>query len=136
MEQIFEWAWQRMGDYHYLVKQHGMREIVIHAIDKNSDFECCDHKNSWPIPAMNNNGILKPIDPEQAEAKMITTAVNNTYGKGINPEAVPELVEALEKAIEWDGYDDTGVSALWLEDAQKALQKAQIEQPEPQKDPA
>lgn len=31
------------------------------------------------------------------DAQAIVTAVNNTYGKGINPEAVGELVEALKK---------------------------------------
>jgi len=33
-----------------------------------------------------------------ANAHAIVTAVNNTYGKGINPEAVPELVELLKDA--------------------------------------
>jgi hypothetical protein len=29
----------------------------------------------------------------------------------------PELVEALRKAIEWDGYDEHGWPAVWLEEA-------------------
>jgi hypothetical protein len=33
------------------------------------------------------------------DALAICNAVNNTYGKGIDPEAVPELVEALKEAI-------------------------------------
>jgi hypothetical protein len=32
-----------------------------------------------------------------------------------------ELVEALREAIEWDGHDDMGEPAVWLEQARKAL---------------
>jgi hypothetical protein len=34
------------------------------------------------------------------EAKTIVSAVNNTYGAGINPEAVPELVNLLKRLVE------------------------------------
>lgn len=34
---------------------------------------------------------------------------------------VAGLEAVLRKAIEWDGYDDEGVPALWLGDAQSAL---------------
>jgi len=36
------------------------------------------------------------IDRMDVNAEAITTAVNNTYGKGINPEAVEGLLEALK----------------------------------------
>lgn len=35
-----------------------------------------------------------------ANAKAIVTAVNNTYGQRINPEAVPEMKRALEEIEE------------------------------------
>jgi hypothetical protein len=39
--------------------------------------------------------------------------------------AAPELLEALEEAIYWDGYDDHGEPAVWLTKARVALTKAQ-----------
>jgi hypothetical protein len=32
----------------------------------------------------------------QANAAAITHAINNTYGKGINPESVPDMFNALQ----------------------------------------
>jgi hypothetical protein len=40
-----------------------------------------------------------PMDEDtRANAKAIVTAINFTYGKGIDPSSVPELLEALKKA--------------------------------------
>lgn len=38
--------------------------------------------------------------------------------------AAPELLEALEEAIEWDGHDSEGVPAVWLNKARAAIAKA------------
>lgn len=38
--------------------------------------------------------------------------------------AAPELLEALQKAVMWDGWDQEGVTAVWLEQAQTAIAKA------------
>jgi len=38
--------------------------------------------------------------------------------------AAPDLLEALEVAIEWDSHDDMGWPALWLEKAETAIAKA------------
>lgn len=56
------------------------------------------------------NGTMEDLicDPPNCEesynnwkdnAAAIVTAVNNTYHKGINPEAVPEMLEAIECAL-------------------------------------
>jgi len=38
-----------------------------------------------------------PMDEDvRANARAIVSAVNNTYGSGVNPEAVPELLNALK----------------------------------------
>lgn len=41
----------------------------------------------------------------EANAKAIVTAVNNTYGKGINPEAVPDLLGALRTLLQVNHHD-------------------------------
>ena len=50
---------------------------------------------SWHILTVN------PFAPErensEANTTAIVTAVNNTYHKGINPEAVPELLQLVEE---------------------------------------
>lgn len=38
--------------------------------------------------------------------------------------AAPELLEALREAITWDGWDQEGVAAVWLKQAQAAIAKA------------
>ena len=38
--------------------------------------------------------------------------------------AAPDLLEALDEAIEWDSHDDMGWPALWLEKAETAIAKA------------
>ena len=41
--------------------------------------------------------------------------------------AAPELLAALEEAVAWDGYDETGMAAVWLEEAERAIAKARGE---------
>jgi hypothetical protein len=56
-----------------------------------------------------------PMDDEtKANASAIVSAVNNTYGAGINPEAVPVLLKAFQRLLDdclvgdfnehWDSY--------------------------------
>jgi len=58
------------------------------------------------------NGTMEDLicDPPNCEesynnwkdnAAAIVTAVNNTYHKGINPEAVPEMLEVAKEVREW-----------------------------------
>ncbi len=42
--------------------------------------------------------IIKDTEGE-SNAEAIVTAVNNTYGKGINPESVPTLLATLEEIL-------------------------------------
>jgi hypothetical protein len=66
------------------------------------------------IELINNAGepvCVVLIHPVKETAQLIKSAVNNTAGKGINPEAVPELLEALKiitsELGEWlDASDD------------------------------
>ena len=41
--------------------------------------------------------------------------------------AAPDLLHALDEAIEWDSHDDMGWPALWLEKAETAIAKAKGE---------
>lgn len=62
----------------------------------------------------------------EANAKAIVKAVNNTYGKGIDPEAVPDMKEAL--ILAYKDYQNEGAeSSIEYEQALiKALKKAEI----------
>lgn len=42
--------------------------------------------------------------------------------------AVPNLIDALQEAIYWDGYDDEGEPAVWLSKARRAVAKAKGEE--------
>jgi len=67
-----KWAWQKFGEHPLLTAQHGMREIIIGSIDLNED-----HNNEFParpIPAMNNDGLLQPINPKNPNAMLIVSA--------------------------------------------------------------
>jgi len=43
---------------------------------------------------------LEDNTESEANAAAIVTAVNNTYHKGINPEAVPDMLDALKMALQ------------------------------------
>lgn len=38
--------------------------------------------------------------------------------------SAPDMLEALEEALEWDGVDDYGVEAVWANKARAAVSKA------------
>ena len=61
-----EWAWQLMGDTYYLTAQHGIREIILGAIEHPT--------MKYPVLGMNNDGILKVIDKDNPNAKLIAAA--------------------------------------------------------------
>lgn len=44
--------------------------------------------------------IMENVPEVEANAALICSAVNNTSVRGINPEAVPDMLEALERIIE------------------------------------
>lgn len=73
-----EWAWQKFGDKYNLTAQHGMREIILSA-SINED------KSLQPYLSMNEDGILKPINPNHPNAKLIAAA--------------PDLLEACIEAL-------------------------------------
>ncbi len=53
------------------------------------------------------------IDPDSPDARLIAAA--------------PDLLAALEEAVEWDGHDETGEPAVWLSQARAAIAKAKGE---------
>lgn len=55
-------------------------------------------KHSWG-PVVEIKYHVWPEATQWANAHAITTAVNNTYGKGIDPEAVEGLIKALERLV-------------------------------------
>lgn len=77
-------------------------------------------------PYYNEENLLdeekSPEAPINAEA--LITAVNNTYGKGLNPESYEDVVKALENAIERLSYLHT--SQLVLDFLKEELKKARI----------
>lgn len=78
------WAWQRFGDTYSLTAQHGMGEIIIGAIVHGG--------MGYPVVGMNQEGILKDVDPLFPNAKLIAAA--------------PELLMACEAFMElWKDSD-------------------------------
>jgi streptomycin 6-kinase len=55
---------------------------------------CSTHANQ----NNSDNGVTHNQNIDNATA--IVTAVNNTYHKGINPEAVPDMLDALKMALQ------------------------------------
>ena len=57
---------------------------------------------NWVIAEVQSSCWENQIEEDKESydnAAAIVTAVNNTYHKGINPEAVPEMLEAIECAL-------------------------------------
>ena len=93
-----KWDWQLFGDTYYLTAQHGMREIIIGAIN-HPEFE-------MPVPAMNYDGRLQVIDPDHPNAKLISKA--------------PEMYEALKDLIQ--RYPNSEWITLRLSDIIKEIE--------------
>lgn len=77
------------------VQSNGVKNGVI-AVDDDANDQFYIGKMSGP--------------DAEANARLIATA--------------PELLEALEEAVQWDSHDSEGVPAVWLEKARAALAKA------------
>jgi len=65
-------------------------------------------------------------DSKEGESNLtaIVTAVNNTYHKGINPEAVPEMLSALEALVKT--RDLTKIPDGIVETLKQVIQKATL----------
>lgn len=61
-----KWAWQLFGDTYSLTAQHGMREIIVGAIE-HPEME-------YPVVGMNNDGLLRVVDKVHPNAKLIAAA--------------------------------------------------------------
>ena len=76
-----------------------------------------DPTDGWHIaeiqrtPTFSELGEVELGAPREANAHLIAAA--------------PDLLEALEEAVFWNGIDDEGVSAVWRDKAEAAIAKAE-----------
>lgn len=63
------------------------------------------------------------------EARVIVLAVNNTYGSGINPEAVPELFRTLTNMCDYFEWLTNDPKFLAYREAKEAINKAKLSNP-------
>lgn len=104
-----EWA------YDFITDHESLNNFYIHNYDKT---------------------VVKLIgNSEQCEtnAKAICNAVNNTYGKSINPESVPLMLEALKNIIPAleiaqanDCFTTGSVLEKYIKEAKEAINKATL----------
>lgn len=66
------------------------------------------------------------VDGARWQRTQLASAINNTYGAGINPEAVPELLAALKRLLISHDIDTMEVTESLIQ-ADKAIAKAAIE---------
>lgn len=71
------------------------------------------------------------LEEDKANSIAIVSAVNNTYGKGINPEAVQDLLECLKNIVSvavdrWRPLPATSYEKNCLSSARAAIEKATI----------
>lgn len=52
-----------------------------------------------PRPYICATGRSDPDDINESNAKAIVSAINNTYGAGINPEAITDLLKAAQDFV-------------------------------------
>ncbi len=90
-----KWAWQKFGQHYLLAAQHGSREIIIGAN--------CLRGGSYP--SMNNDGILRAINPDHPNAKLISKA--------------PEMYKALKWFI--NSMEDGSLQVYTDDDQHKAV---------------
>jgi hypothetical protein len=78
---------------------------------------------------------IAPVLEQIENSKAIVSAVNNTYGAGINPETVPELVEALHLLMSFSEEHPKNKDTWWnrgapsaeaLSKAKAAIEKAKL----------
>ena len=94
-----EWAFQKFGKQYNLTAQHGRREIILSANLKGE-------------LVMNQDGILRPINPDHPNAKLIAAA--------------PLMYEQLLSIVDGSAFDkESGL--VWehrLDAIREALKKA------------
>ncbi len=83
----------------------------------------------------NDNTIIAEVLPDchvsldenaDANAGAIVSAVNNTWNKNINPECVPELLEALKAWVDYHDSDMSEAEQILMAQTKKAISKATI----------
>lgn len=75
---------------------------IQHTTDKWIPTESSLGSNTYEVGIPTNSGFTHIADvPNKEQAQLICDAVNNTAGKGIDPNAVPGLLETLNMAIEY-----------------------------------
>lgn len=89
-----------------------------------------DNFSSYWITNHNNAPIALTCDQShedaEATADKLVSAYNGTYGDGINPEAVPDLLAALKRLLVSHDIDTMEVTEALIQ-ADKAVAKAAIE---------
>lgn len=70
--------------------------------------------------------FCNPVDDETtANASTIVSAVNNTYGQSINPEAVKEMYDVLKSFV--NSYKGVNIGSFKiLDEAKAAIEKAKL----------
>ena len=82
-------------------------------------------------------GLAAPSKKDIKFGREILSSLNNTYGEGINPEAVPDVIKALElfvNRVSSDLWDDITsgklsgerVRSAFVKEAKLALEKAKL----------
>jgi uncharacterized protein (DUF1786 family) len=64
---------------------------------------------------------IRSAEERDKIASAIVSAVNNTYGAGVNPEAIPNMLNALKKVMEYFG------DALYMDSPTPKIVAAAIE---------
>lgn len=68
---------------------------------------------------------ILPIEKRQELASCIVSAVNNTYGQSINPEAVKEMYDVLKSFV--NSYKGVNIGSFKiLDQAKAAIEKAKL----------
>lgn len=71
------------------------------------------------------------VERQRNNANAIVSAVNNTYGKGINPEVVPDLLDIVAKFLEvadgrWRSLPATSYEKNIMSSARAIIKEAKI----------
>ena len=99
--------------------------MAIQHTDKWIPTESPLGSNTYEIGIPTNSGFTHIADvPNKEQAQSICDAVNNTAGKGIDPNAVPGLLKACKGLLQ---CIDTGLDVMKaLDDAHRAIKSADL----------
>ena|ERR1700685_2014453 len=70
--------------------------------------------------------VYSSSNTKEQDASAIISAINNTYGKGIDPSSVPELFRTLKNLVEYFDWLIGDISFHAYKEAKAALDKAII----------